>query len=342
MSFTGPGGKAVTQRVIVSVGQTASLDMDLAAPTQSAAQAGVPGSTAPAGTIVVTGRRLIETRTSEQATNVTPVQIENLPQGSRNFIDFAELAPGIRILKAGGFPVQLRQTFGGGGVGLDTNGDSFNGPQVNVFIDGVSLRSGIQQGGIVGQDVSSGNPFSQLAISEFRVLTSNYKAEYEDAGTSIITAVTKSGTNEFHGEAFGLYTDQHLTSNDFFTRRRGDPKVPFKRYQYGAALGGPIIKDRLFFFVNYEYNHQDRTAAVVPGTPPDNQGALLPFNPQDFAGTFAQPFREHLGFAKLTFLASDNNTIEATGSIRRETDVRDVGGQNAFSRGTYTSRSSTP
>jgi hypothetical protein len=330
----GAGGGALTQRVIVSVGQSASLDMDLAAPAQSTAQAGVPGTTPSGSSIVVTGRRLIETRTSEVGTNVTAQQIENLPQGSRNFIDLAELAPGIRIMKAGGFPVQLRQTFGGGGVGLDTNGDSFNGPQVNVFIDGVSLRSNIQQGGIVGQDVSSGNPFSQLAISEFRVLTSNYKAEYEDAGTSIITAVTKSGTNEFHGEAFGLYTDQHLTSNDFFTKKRGQAKVPFKRYQYGLALGGPIIKDRLFFFVNYEANHQDRTATVVPGTVPDNQGPLLTFNPQSFAGTFAQPFREHLGFGKLTFLASANNMLELTGSIRKETDVRDVGGQSAFSRGT--------
>ena len=83
---------------------------------------------------------------------------------------------------------------------------SFGGPQVNVFIDGVSLKSNVQQGGVVGQDVSRGNPFSQLAVKEFRVLTSNYKAEYEDAGTAIITAVTKSGTNEFHGEAFALFS----------------------------------------------------------------------------------------------------------------------------------------
>src|SRR6185503_4478674 len=115
VSFSAAGGAAVTQRVIVAVGQAASLDMDLAAPAQSAAQAGVPGTTTPGGAIVVTGRRLIETRTSEQATNVTPQQIENLPQGSRNFIDFAELAPGVRIMSAigsGGSPVRLRQTFG--------------------------------------------------------------------------------------------------------------------------------------------------------------------------------------------------------------------------------------
>ena len=59
----------------------------------------------------------------------------------------------------------------------------------------MSLKSNVNQGGVVGQDVSAGNPFSQLAVREFRVLTSNFKAEYEDAGTSIITAVTKSGTN---------------------------------------------------------------------------------------------------------------------------------------------------
>jgi hypothetical protein len=335
ITFSPAGGASLTQRVIVSVGQTASLDMDVAAPAKSTAEATAPATTGAGGTIVVTGRRLIETRTSEQATNVSREQIDNLPQGSRNFIDFAALAPGIRIMSAGGFPVQLRQTFGGGGVGLDPNGDSFNGPQVNVFIDGQSLRSNINQGGIVGQDVSSGNPFSQLAVQEFRVLTSNFKAEYEDAGTAIITAVTKSGTNEFHGEAFGLYTDQSLTENDFFTKQRGQSKVPFKRYQYGAALGGPIIKDRLFFFVNYEANHQDRTASVVPGIPSPAEAPTLPINPQDFAGTFAQPFREKLGFGKLTYLVSDNNTLEATGSIRRETDVRDVGGQNSFERGTH-------
>ena len=59
------------------------------------------------------------------------------------------------------------------------------------------------------------------------------------------------------------------------------------------------------------------------------------FNPQDFAGSFVSPFREHLGFGKLTFLPTDNNTVELSGSIRKETDLRDFGGQNAVSRGTH-------
>lgn len=331
VTFTAAGGAPVTQRVIVSVGQTASLDMDVAAPAASAAEAGAPSTTAPGGAIVVTGRRLVETRTSEVATNVTDQQIENLPQSNRNFLNFAQLAPGIRIVQSG----ELRQTFAGGGVGENPNGESFGGPQVNVFIDGVSLKSNVQQGGVVGQDVSAGNPFSQLAIREFRVLTSNFKAEYEDAGTSIITAVTKSGTNEFHGEAFGLWQNQDFIHRDFFQEKQNQKEVPLKRWQYGAALGGPIIKDKLFFFGNYEANIKDRNATVVPGIPPDDQGTLMGFDPQSFAGSAVSPFREHLGFGKLTFLPTDNNTIELSGSIRKETDLRDFGGQAAVSRGAH-------
>jgi hypothetical protein len=331
ITFTPAGGTAVTRRVIVSVGETASLDVDLAAPEAGVQEASTPPER---GAIVVTGRRLVETRTSEVGTNVSTTQIENLPQGNRNFIDLAALAPGMRILKSG-YPLQLRQTFGGSGVGLDPNGDSFGGPQVNVFIDGVSLRSNVNQGGIVGQDVSQGNPFSQLAVREFRVLTSNFKAEYEDAGTSIISAITKSGTNQFHGEAFGLFQNQHMVAKDFFQKKDDRPKGKSKRFQYGAALGGPIIKDRLFFFVNYEANHQDRNVAVVPGVPQPGQQALMGFDPQEFAGTIVSPFREHLGFGKLTFLAADNNTVELSGSIRKEKDLRDFGGQNASDRGVH-------
>src|SRR5205085_3899873 len=300
ISVSSDGGAPVTQRVIVSVGQTATLDLDTSAPA-----AGAEGSegTASAGgggdDIVITGTRLIETRTSETATNVTRDQIENLPQNNRNFLNFAALAPGIRVNQT-----EFRQTFSGGGVGADPNGDSFGGPQVNVFIDGVSLKSNVNQGGVVGQDVSRGNPFSQLAVQEFRVLTSNFKAEYEDAGTAIITAITKSGTNEFHGEAFGSYQDQNLISRDFFQKKNNQPQPNLKRYQFGAALGGPIIKDRLFFFATYEGNVQDRVANVNPGDP----GPLAPqlgFDVNQYRGSFVSPFRENLGFAKLTWQMAD-------------------------------------
>ena len=319
ISFAGAGGAApVVQRVIVSVGQTATLDADTAATAAAAPPSG--GSD-----IVVTGTRLVETRTSEIATNVSRNQIDNLPQNNRNFLNFAALAPGIRVLQT-----DFRQTFGGGGVGVNSDGDSFGGPQVNVFIDGVSLRSNVNQGGIVGQDVSRGNPFSQLAVSEFRVLTSNFKAEYEDAGTAIITAITRSGTNNFHGEAFGTYQDQSLIARDAIQVRDHLTEPTLKRYQYGAALGGPLIRDRLFFFFSYEANIQDRAANVVPGI----QDPLIPFDVSQFRGSFASPFHEHLGFGKLTWQIASNQLLELSGSLRRETDLRDFGGQNARERGT--------
>ncbi|HEV2866634.1 MAG TPA: TonB-dependent receptor [Allosphingosinicella sp.] len=324
ISFAAPDGASATRRVIVSVGQTATLDFDTAAPEEPVAEAAAAGE---GEGIVVTGTRLVETRTSEIATNVTNDQIENLPQNNRNFINFAALAPGVQVNQT-----EFRQTFGGGGIGTDRNGESLGGPQVNVFIDGVSLRSNVQQGGIVGQDVSRGNPFSQLAVAEFRVLTSNFKAEYEDAGTSIITAITRSGTNTLRGEAFVAYQDESLIARDVFLRRRGGEEPQLERIQYGAGLGGPIIRDRLFFFGSYEANLQDRASAVVPGGTPAQQ-AQVPFDLDTFRGTFVSPFREHLGFGKLTWQAADNHLVELSGSIRRETDLRGFGGAESRERG---------
>jgi outer membrane receptor protein involved in Fe transport len=323
ISVSAAGGAAASkERVIVGVGESATLDVDTATPAAPETEAAAPE----AGTIIVTGRRLVETKTSEVGTNISREQIENLPQNNRNFLNFAALAPGIKVNQT-----DFRQTFAGGGVGADRDGESTGGPQVNVFIDGVSLKSNLQQGGIVGQDVSRGNPFSQLAVREFRVLTSNFKAEYEDAGTAIITAITKSGTNDFHGEAFGTFQNSSMISRDFL-QKRNDNDVNLKRYQYGAALGGPIISDKLFFFANYEANIQDRALTVTPGTIP--AGETLPFDPQDFAGTFKSPFREHLGFAKLNWEINDRQSLEVSASIRKETDVRDFGGQAALSKAT--------
>lgn len=325
VTVTAAGGAPVTQRIIVSVAQTATLDVDVAAPTRPEGVADAGETTGDA--IVVIGTRLVETRTSEIATNITRDQIENLPQNNRNFLNFAALAPGVQVLQT-----DQRQTFGGGGIGTDRNGESTGGPQVNVFIDGVSLRSNINQGGVVGQDVSRGNPFSQLAVAEFRVLTSNFKAEYEDAGTSIITAITRSGTNQFRGEAFIAYQDESLIDTDELVRRQRGVEPDLERKQFGASLGGPIIRDNLFFFGSYEGNFQDRANTIVPGGSPADQ-ALLPFPIDDVRGTFVSPFREHLGFGKLTWQAGDDHLVELSGSIRKETDLRGFGGTEALERG---------
>lgn len=307
-------GEETSEVVQVAIGQSATLDLTFGATA-------VPVTTSD-DVIVVSGNRLVETRTSEIATNVSQEQIRVLPQTDRNFLSFAALAPGVRYNDS-----ETDKSF--------TSGAS-TASQVNVFIDGVSLKNQLREGGVAGQQNSRGNPFGQLAVQEFRVATQNYKAEYEQAGAAIITAITKSGTNEFHGEVFGQYFDENLAEKDYIDKRENNPEPPIKRKQYGASLGGPIIKDKLFFFVAYEGNDQDRAFNVIPrGTAAqrDQIEATTGRNVEDFAGSFISPFRGDFYFGKLTFTPDDRQTFDVSFSRRQETDIQGFHDQIAYEAG---------
>jgi hypothetical protein len=313
ITATAGDGRTVSQDVVVSIGQALTLNLVLGA---ADAVAGTETPVAEGGDdIVVVGNRLIETKTSEIATNVSQQQIRILPQTDRNFLSFAALAPGVRYNDS--------ETDKGIQSGAST------ASQVNVFIDGVSLKNKLREGGIAGQQNSRGNPFGQLAVQEFRVLTQNYKAEYEQAGSAIITAVTKSGTNEFHGEVFGQYTDRKLTERSFLDRRNNRDKPAFERKQYGIALGGPIIKDKLFFFATYEGNDQDRAFIVDSSGSADNVAAFERASGRrlsEFEGNFVSPFRGDFYFGKLTFTPDERQTFDLSYSRREETDIQGFGG----------------
>jgi hypothetical protein len=305
------GGQTASQTVVIGVGQSASLDLAIG----GEAVADVDGSE-----IVVTGSRLTETRTSEVATNVSQEQIRTLPQTDRNFLSFVALAPGVRYNDS--------ETDKGFSSGAST------ASQVNVFIDGVSLKNKLREGGVAGQQNSRGNPFGQLAVQEFRVLTQNYKAEYEQAGAAIVTAVTKSGTNEFHGEMFGQYTDKGLSQKAYLDVRNNRPEPAFERKQYGISLGGPIIKDKLFFFGAYEGNDQDRAFNV--GNPNATPAAVTEFEQfsgrrlNEFTGAFVSPFRGDFYFGKLTFTPDDRQTFDLSYSRREESDIQGFGNTVAY------------
>lgn len=311
VTVTTSDGETATDTVSIGVGQVGSLDLVVGAP----AAAGAAGS-AELGEIVVVGRRLAEVRTPESATNVTTQQIQTLPQINRNFLNFAALAPGVRVSQN-----ESEVTISAGGQRAES---------VNAFIDGASLKSNIIAGGIAGQDDSRGNPFPQAAIQEFRVVSQNFKAEYEQASSAIITAVTRSGTNEFHGEVFGTYRDESMVTQDVFSERRGDEKPDLTVKQYGAALGGPIIQDRLHFFGSYEHKEENRAATV-------NLGRQDPEYQQQFAqylGTVATPFEEDLYFGKLSFQPAEGHLIDLSVTYRDEGDVTNVGGANSAERAT--------
>jgi hypothetical protein len=298
------GQTVSSQNVTVQIGQSATLDIPTGVVSESAANATT------LDTITVVGRQLIETKTSEVATNVTRQQIEALPQSSRNFLNFAGLAPGITINEN---PDGTSKSFSAAGQPAN---------QTNVFIDGANLKNNILQGGLVGQDSSKGNPFSQEAIQEFRVLTQNYKAEYEQAGTATITAITKSGTNEFHGSVYGFLQTKGMREQEYFSEKRGEDKADYRREQYGATFGGPIVKDKLFFFLNYEAYDEDGNQSV----------AINPLFPQfaQYSGTFQRPFHEKVFFGKLRWFASDDDTIDLSLSRRRDDESIGFGGTTAF------------
>ncbi len=267
----------------------------------------------------------VETRTSEVATNVTTEQIERLPTPSRNFLDLAALAPGVSVAedRVNG---QSRNFSSGGQPATATN----------IFIDGTSLKNDLTGGGVTGQDASRGNPFPRNAIQEYRVLSQNFKAEYQKSSSSVITATTKSGGNTWSGSAFLSYQDKGLIGLDSFQIRDknnspGTFKEPeYSRYLLGISAGGPLIKDKLHIFGSYEGNYQDRQNRVTMTPTPTGFPALDSVNLSSYNGAFTSPFRESLFFGKLSYAVSPKSTAELSFSNRHETDERDFGGTRSF------------
>ena len=306
------------------VGQNAGLDLDLttasmvpAAPAEP--DAGGSTGTEPTGTpstgaessgsgdIIVTGSRIRSLSGGQVGINITPRLIEQLPQNNRNFLAFADLAPGVRFLEDAAGNSRLQ----GGAQAART---------VNVFIDGVSQKDYVLSGGLTGQDSTGGNPFPQLAIGEYQVLSSNYKAEFDQVSSVAITAGTKSGTNEFHGEGFYDFTNQDLRErrpSEIFPTRIA--KVEAKQQQFGAALGGPIIKDLAHFFVTYEGKRLESPYDVRPdnGIPP----SFLPAQYQENFGSFANSLVSDLYFGKIDLVPTDKDLFELSGKYRKDTGL---------------------
>ncbi len=262
---------------------------------------------------------LIETQNSEISTNITTQQIESLPQNSRNFLSFAALAPGVRFTDN---QDEAGQKFRGGGA---------DSRQVNVFVDGLSYKNDLLQGGAFMQDSSRGNPFPQSAVQEYKVLTQNYKAEFEKASSAVITAITKSGGNDFHGDAFYALQDKSLVGQDDFSRARGEDEPEYSRDQYGLSLGGPILRDELHFFVTYEGNDQDRLASIFRGPEYANAPANVQNSLDDYqTGSLTAPFESRLFFGKLSWQPASAQTVELSYHQRDETEVKGFGGQRTL------------
>ena len=267
-----------------------------------------------------------QTRTSEVATNVSRQQVENLPTADRNFMSLAQLAPGTQLQNE--TVDGTRKTFTAGAQGAE---------QVNVFIDGASYKNDILAGGVAGQDASRGNPFPRNAIREFRIITQNFKAEYQKASSAIITASTRSGTNRWETSAFLNYQDRELIALNSFQALKAQGNLTyirprFERLQFGANVGGPIIADRLHFFASFERNDQNRVRQVNI-VPPAGFAALDSIDFAGMNGEFDEPFEATLLFGKLSFQHTPASFLELSYHLRDETDIRDFGNYTAYTAG---------
>jgi len=308
-------GQTSSRDLTVQVGQTATLNLGVGGVAETA----TAGAATTMQTVQVVGTA-VEKRTPEVATYVSNRQIERLPQGTRNFLAFADTVPGMAF----------EQNPGDGSTRLRGGVQSAN--NINVYIDGVGQKNYVIKGGITGQDSSRGNPFPQLAIGEYKVITSNYKAEYDQISSAAVTAVTRSGSNEFSGSFFWDYTNQDWRKARVAEEDSGKTRSSEK--QYGAALGGPIIPDVAHFFVSYEAKEYNAPQDVTPG-----EGLLIDSLPPELRPLFGNtsvPFKEDLYFGKLDWAIGDAHLLELTFKKRDETGLGNVGGQSALTYGTNT------
>jgi hypothetical protein len=252
LTFTAPGFKTDLRKgILLTVGAAAVLDLTM--------QIGTVIETVQVQTAVPD----VQLTTSDIGAVVNATTVRELPLNGRSWTDLATLQPGVnRIETQPDFAAGTDRGNRGFGQQLTISGAR---PQQNNYrLDGVSLN-----------DYANGAPGSVLggslgvdAIQEFSVLTSNYSAEYGKTSGGVVNAITRSGTNQFHGGAYEFIRNNVLDARNFFD----DPThstPPFKRNQFGGAVGGPIFKNRTFFFADYEGIRQSKgitTVATVPST----------------------------------------------------------------------------
>ncbi|HZQ91406.1 MAG TPA: TonB-dependent receptor [Terriglobales bacterium] len=255
----------VQKNVVISVGAKLSLDLKL----------GVAGATE---TVNVTAETpLVETTRTQFSSAVDANSVANLPVNGRNFIDFVLLTPGVTRDNARSGDISF------GGLRGTLNSLTVDGADDNnTFFGQTSGRTGSGR---------APYQFSQDAVQEFQVNSNGYSAELGRAGGAVINVITKSGTNQLHGTVFEFYRDRGLAANDPITKLNhafnsalSTRKPPYHFHQFGGNIGGPVIKNRAFFFFDYDGQRNTQPniidpfpASAIPAAPDAFQAAALAY-----------------------------------------------------------------
>ncbi|MEP7272160.1 MAG: TonB-dependent receptor [Acidobacteriota bacterium] len=279
--------------VVLTVGQKLNFDVQLSI------SGGVETVTISAeGPIVETTRPSVSSSVNERA-------VSNLPVNGRNFLDFVTLTPGVvRDARQGDL------SFGGQ-----------KGTLNSVQIDGVD-NNNLFFGQALGRTGSGRAPyqFSQDAVQEFQVNTNTFSAEFGRAAGGAINVITKSGTNDFHGSIFEFYRDRALNANQLrFDATRGvngamvpaPVKPPYHFNQFGGFIGGPIKKDRAFFFFNYDGQRSTQPNVVSFGalapTDADSQRGFALIAP--LQASYVRQFNQDVYLAKVDVQITSENRL---------------------------------
>ena len=260
-------------------------------------------------TVMVSGEApIVETTRSQVSSTVDAVSVANLPTNGRNFLNFTLLTPGVTYDVRGG----------------DISFAGQRGTLNSLIVDG-SDNNNTFFGQSLGRTGSGRAPyqFSQDAVQEFQVNSNAYSAEYGHAGGAVINVVTKSGTNQLHGTGFEYFRDRSLNANDPINILNGRQKSPYHFNQFGGDVGGPIIKDKAFFFFDYDGQRNTLPNLVILGaTPPpvptaNQQTALDYLNAR--AGSWTTTQNQDVYLGKADWRASANEMVSVRYNAQRFT-----------------------
>src|ERR1700676_2594583 len=216
---------------------------------------------------IVADAAIIETTTNSMSQVINDKTVQEIPLNGRHFTDLSLLTPGTMTPPANGFlSAPLR---GQGSFGINTAGQRED--TTNWLVNGINLNDNVQN------QITFQPPIDTLA--EYKIDNSTFPAQYGRNAGAIVNLATRSGTNEYHGELFEFFRNNDLDARNFFnsavdSKGNAVPQSPFKRNDFGADFGGPIVKNKLFFFLAYEGLRQRQSLAISTTVFSQNQIAM--------------------------------------------------------------------
>ncbi len=309
-----PGFVTTNMDLTLGVGQAINLPIKLTAATRSEIVS--VSATAP----------LVEAGRTQVAETVTPGEIDSLPLNGRNYLDLALLAPNVSRTNTRSNE-RFAETSAVPGTGISVAGQRNIG---NSFIvDGLSANDDAAD--------LAGTYFAEDVIREFQVITSGGTAEFGRASAGIINVVTKAGTNQKRGRAYGFFRDDSLDARNALATRED----PLSHRQYGFTFGGPIVRDRTFWFANVERTDQHKAGfiTIAPSSTHAINAALNTAGypgPSISTGDFPTGFETTNLFGRVDRQSSTGSRLQVRYSVYDviSENARNVGGLNAVSRGT--------